>query len=103
MNGVNEGLQNLKKTIANTDFRSGVKRDEQDLPVRQKTAKFQFCHEARKDREQSRCAKDKSQEAQKRLKSQRHRDTSRRQPKKELAGKTSVISRFAVITAIQIV
>ena len=71
------------KPIANSDFRSGVKRDEQNLPVRQKTnASEDFCREARKGREQSRRAEDKSQEAQKRLKNQRKWDASRRQPNK---------------------
>ena len=83
MNGVNE--KTAESHEANRQFRIQKWReeDEQDLPVRQKTnASEDFCREARKGREQSRRAEDKSQEAQKRLKAQRQRDASRRQSNK---------------------
>ena len=80
--------QNLTSASDNAVFRSSVNKDEQDLPVTKKSNTSEDCNserrlqlrrEARKRREQSLRAEETSQEAQKRLKDQRQRDTSRRQ------------------------
>ena len=70
MNGVNG--KTAESHEANRQFRhfsSSVKRDKQDLLMRQKTKDSEnICREAIKGRAQSHRAKDKTQKAQKRLK-----------------------------------
>ena len=99
-------LQNLMKRVANSDFRSGVKRDEQDLPVRQKTNTSKGSNFAMK------CEKVVSKVVVLKVEARKHRSDSKLNSSempadvshtKGLQAKQWVISCFIVITAIQIV